>query len=54
DFQGNTKQEAEQLAEKLDIKLNVTGAGEIVKSQKPKPGSQIKTGDTVYLMLEGE
>lgn len=54
DFQGKTKQEAEQLAEKLNIKLNVTGAGETVKSQKPKPGSQIKTGDTVYLILEGE
>lgn len=54
DFQGKTKQEAEQLAEKLDIKLNVAGAGETVKSQKPKPGSQIKTGNTVYLMLEGE
>ncbi|MDP3258996.1 MAG: PASTA domain-containing protein, partial [Thermodesulfovibrionales bacterium] len=54
DFQGKTKQEAEQLAEKLNIKLNVTGAGETVKSQKPKPGAQVKTGDTIYLILEGE
>ncbi|MDP2277920.1 MAG: PASTA domain-containing protein [Nitrospirota bacterium] len=54
DFQGKTKQEAEQLAEKLNIKLDAAGAGEIVKSQKPKPGSQIKTGDTVYLQMEGE
>ena len=44
DFQGMIKQEAEQLAEKLNIKLNVTGAGETVKSQKPKPGTQVKTG----------
>lgn len=54
DFQGMIKQEAVQLAEKLEMKLNVAGAGETVKSQKPKPGSQIKTGDAVYLMLEGE
>ncbi|OGW56912.1 MAG: hypothetical protein A2Z09_04570 [Nitrospirae bacterium RBG_16_43_8] len=54
DFYGKTKQEAEQLAEKLNIKLNVTGAGEIVKSQNPMPESRIKTGDIVYLMFEGE
>jgi len=54
DFQGKTKQEAAQLAEKLNIKLNVTGEGEVVKSQKPRPGSQIKTGDTMYLQMEGE
>jgi len=54
DFQGMINQEAVQLAEKLEMKINVTGEGETVKSQKPKPGTQIKTGDTVYLMLEGE
>jgi len=54
DFQGMIKQEAVQLAEKLGLKVSVTGLGEIIKSQKPKPGSQIKTGDAVYLMLEGE
>lgn len=54
DFQGMIKQEAVQLAEKLGLKASITGSGEIVKSQKPKPGSQIKTGDMVYLMLEGE
>ncbi len=54
DFQGMIKQEAVQLAEKLGLKVSVTGSGEIIKSQKPKQGAQIKTGDTVYLMLEGE
>ncbi len=54
DFQDMVKQEAVQLAEKLEMKINVTGEGETVKSQKPKPGSQIKTGDTVYLQMEGE
>jgi len=54
DFQGMIKQEAVQLAEKLGLKVSVTGSGETVKSQKPRPGSQIKTGDTVYLQMEGE
>ncbi|HBG93174.1 MAG: hypothetical protein A2X54_02510 [Nitrospirae bacterium GWF2_44_13] len=54
DFQGMIKQEAEQLAEKLGLKVSITGSGETVKSQKPKPGTQVKTGDAVYLILEGE
>ena len=48
------KQEAVQLAEKLGLKVSITGSGETVKSQKPKPGAQVKTGDAVYLILEGE
>jgi serine/threonine-protein kinase len=54
DFQGMIKQEAVQLAEKLGLKVSITGSGEIVKSQKPKPGAQVKTGDAVYLQMDGE
>lgn len=54
DFQGMIKQEAVRLAEKLGLKVSITGSGETVKSQKPKPGAQVKTGDAVYLILEGE
>jgi serine/threonine-protein kinase len=54
DFQGMIKQEAVQLAEKLGLKVSITGSGETVKSQKPKPGAQVKTWEAVYLMLEGE
>ncbi|MDI6744697.1 MAG: PASTA domain-containing protein [Thermodesulfovibrionales bacterium] len=54
DFQGMIRQEAVQLAEKLGLKAGITDMGEIVKSQKPRPGSQIKTGDTVYLQTEGK
>lgn len=54
DFQGMIKQDAVQLAEKLGLKVSITGSGEIVKSQKPKPGSQMKTGDAVYLQMEGD
>jgi serine/threonine-protein kinase len=54
EFQGKTIEEAQQLAEKLGLSLKITGSGENVVSQKPKPGTQIKTGDTIYLQLEGE
>ncbi|TAL26482.1 MAG: PASTA domain-containing protein [Nitrospirae bacterium] len=54
DFQGKTLEESQQLAEKLGLKLNITGSGEKIKSQKPKAGSQIRAGDMVYLQTEGE
>lgn len=54
DFQDKTLGEAYQLAEKLGLKLNIKGSGEKVKSQKPKAGSQIKAGETVYLQTEEE
>lgn len=54
DFQGKTPEEAQLLAEKLGLKLNITGSGEKVKSQKPKAGNQIKAGDIINIQLEGE
>lgn len=54
EFQGKTLEEAQQLAEKLGLKLKITGSGEEIKSQRPKPGSQVKTGEIIYLQLEGE
>ncbi len=54
DFQGKTPEEAQQLAEKLGLKLNITGSGEKVKSQKPKAGSQVKTGDIINIEMVQE
>lgn len=54
DFQGMKKEEAVQLAEKLGLKANAAGSGEIIKSQKPKPGTQVKAGDAVYMQTEEE
>jgi len=48
------KEEAVQLAEKLGLKANAAGSGEIIKSQKPKPGTQVKAGDAVYMQTEEE
>ena len=53
EFQGKTQQEALQIADKLGLKLNITGSGETIKSQKPKAGAQIKAGDIINLQSEG-
>lgn len=54
EFQGKSVEDARQLAEKLGLSLKITGSGENIISQKPKFGTQIKTGDTIYLQSEGE
>lgn len=54
DFSGKSMDDALDIAEKLGIKVEFTGSGEKVKTQKPKPNSLIKTGDTLYLHLEGD
>jgi hypothetical protein len=33
------------------MRVNTEGDGEHVEWQRPEPGKQIKTGDTIYLKL---
>lgn len=54
DFQGRSRQEAEELAERLGLRVEIAGSGERVKSQKPKPNSRIKAGEIIHLQLWGE
>ncbi|MBI4691389.1 MAG: PASTA domain-containing protein [Nitrospirae bacterium] len=54
DFQGKTIEKSQELAEKLGLKLKITGSGENIISQKPGPGSMVKSGDVIELKLEGE
>ncbi|MFZ3138158.1 MAG: PASTA domain-containing protein [Thermodesulfovibrionales bacterium] len=51
DFKGMSLEEATLLIKKLNLKLSTEGSGEMIGSQKPEPGKQIKTGDTIYLKL---
>lgn len=51
DFFGKSREEAQALAEKLRLSTEFTGSGEKVKSQKPKPNSMIKAGETIHLQL---
>lgn len=53
DFAGKTKDDAFALAEKLGLPAVFSGSGERVRTQKPKPGTMVKTGETIHLQLEG-
>jgi len=51
DFTGMSLEQAAALVKQLNLKLTAEGSGETVEAQKPEPGKQIKTGDTIYLKL---
>lgn len=48
-FVGSKSEDALFLADKLGLKLRITGSGGVIKSQRPAAGSQIKAGDMIYL-----
>ncbi|MGD0883595.1 MAG: PASTA domain-containing protein [Thermodesulfovibrionales bacterium] len=54
DFSGKSTDEASDLARQLGLRIELVGQGDRVKTQKPKPSSLIKSGDTIELHLEGE
>jgi len=51
DFKEMPVEKAKELIEKLNLKIETGGSGNSVKTQKPNPGSYVKTGDTIYLQL---
>ncbi len=51
DLTGKDLKEAMDIAERLGLKLEFTGSGQKVVSQKPRPNSILKTGDIIYLYL---
>ncbi|MEW6161860.1 MAG: PASTA domain-containing protein [Nitrospirota bacterium] len=51
DFKDMTAEEAKELMGRLNLKIEMGGYGNNVRAQKPKPGTYIKTGDTVFLQL---
>lgn len=53
DFTSKTRDDAAALAERLRLHPDFGGSGEKVKSQKPRPNSVVKSGDTIHLQLEG-
>lgn len=54
DFTSKSKEEVMTIAEKMGLKIEFSGAGSMVRSQKPKPNSVIRSGETIYLQMEGE
>jgi len=52
DFSGKSRDEAVSIAEKLRLTIDLSGSGERVRSQRPRPNSFIKSGETLHLYLE--
>lgn len=51
DFKDMPLEQANILIKNLNLKSVTEGSGEIIESQRPDPGKQIKAGDTIYLKL---
>ncbi len=51
DFKGMAVEGAKELIGRLNLKVETGGSGNNVRAQKPKPGTYVKTGDTIYLQL---
>ncbi len=51
DFTGMSLADARERAQQMNMNITTGGSGETVASQKPEPGKQIKTGDTIFLQL---
>lgn len=43
---------AAELLSKMGLLIEKKGTGEIIKSQKPKPGAVVKTGDTINVEMK--
>jgi beta-lactam-binding protein with PASTA domain len=54
DFRDMYLDRAQSLAAQLNLTVSVHGTGDKVESQKPRPFSEIKSGDTVYLKIHEE
>ena len=51
DFKNMSFEQAKELINKLNLKIETEGSGEKIEKQKPEPGKQIKAGDTIHLKL---
>ncbi len=53
DFQNKSLSEVKETAGKLGLTVETKGPGDLVTGQKPKPGALVRTGDTIYLDMQG-
>ncbi len=52
DFQGKQIEDAREVAQKMGLEIETQGTGSIVKLQRPKPGSIIKSSEKLYLEMK--
>lgn len=51
DFKDMSVDDAKELTERLNLKMETSGSGDRIRAQKPAPKTYVKTGDTIYLQL---
>ncbi len=54
DFLNKSLEDARQLTDKIGLTIEAKGTGTIIKSQKPGPGTPIKSGDVMYFETKEE
>ena len=54
DFMNRSLEEARGTAEKIGLVIETKGEGGLIKSQKPKAGALVKSGDKIYFELKEE
>lgn len=52
DFLGKQIEEVREVAQKMGLEIETQGTGNIVKIQRPKPGTVIKSGEKLYLEMK--
>ncbi len=52
DFLNKGIGETKETAAKMGLVVETNGEGNVVKSQRPKPGTAVKSGDKIYLELK--
>jgi eukaryotic-like serine/threonine-protein kinase len=52
DFQGKQIEDVRDVAQKMALEIETQGTGSIVKSQRPKPGTVIKSSEKLYLEMK--
>ena len=52
DFLGKSLDNAQETAKKLLLSVEAQGGGSVITAQKPKPGSLVRSGETIYLEMK--
>jgi len=52
DFQGKQLEDAREVAQKMGLEIETQGTGGLIKSQKPKPGTVIKSSEKLYFEMK--
>lgn len=52
DLQNRTLESAKELVGRLGLVVETKGTGDLIAAQRPKPGTLVKSGETIYLEMK--